>query len=249
MLQDYSEFATFYGSFLLNQLLYWVLPERGEDAPRLKSCYLSHIHCAVTITSCLIYWATNEVDVFSPKFMVEGPDGLLASWMRCTVAFSVGYFVNDFVLIMMHPSVGGADMIAHHIIIGGFFILGLLDRCCTPYHFLFIIEELSTPFLNLRWQFRHQKNGAVYQISQILFAILFFVSRILVGTGLVWASGLWMLPEYILSQPSRLRQVHLTAQLAACTLSRGLNLFWFWKIVKIVIRTAASKNAESSKAK
>ncbi|EKX50256.1 hypothetical protein GUITHDRAFT_135418 [Guillardia theta CCMP2712] len=232
MLQDYSEFATFYGSFLLNQLLYWVLPERGEDAPRLKSCYLSHIHCAVTITSCLIYWATNEVDVFSPKFMVEGPDGLLASWMRCTVAFSVGYFVNDFVLIMMHPSVGGADMIAHHIIIGGFFILGLLDR------------------------FRHQKNGAVYQISQILFAILFFVSRILVGTGLVWASGLWMLPEYILSQPSRLRQVHLTAQLAACTLSRpvrhgsrGLNLFWFWKIVKIVIRTAASKNAESSKAK
>eukprot|EP00960_Hanusia_phi_P028135 747227-Hanusia_phi.AAC.2 len=118
MLQYYNELATFCGSFLMNQILYWILPAKGEDVPRLKSCYLSHIHCAVTITSCLTYWATNKVDVFSPQFMVEGPDGSLASWMRCTVAFSVGYFVNDFVLILAYPSVGGADMIAHHIIIG-----------------------------------------------------------------------------------------------------------------------------------
>mmetsp|Transcript_10382 Transcript_10382/g.23746 ORF Transcript_10382/g.23746 Transcript_10382/m.23746 type:complete len:250 (-) Transcript_10382:303-1052(-) len=249
MLQYYNELATFCGSFLMNQILYWILPAKGEDVPRLKSCYLSHIHCAVTITSCLTYWATNKVDVFSPQFMVEGPDGSLASWMRCTVAFSVGYFVNDFVLILAYPSVGGADMIAHHIIIGGFFILGLIDRCCTPYHFLFMIEELSTPFLNLRWQYRNEKDGVIYHISQILFAILFFISRILIGTGLVWASGLWMLPEYILSQPSHLRQLHLSAQLAACTLSRGLNLFWFWKIVKIVIRTATSMNAPSKKEK
>jgi len=41
---------------------------------------------------------------------------------------------------------------------------GLLDRCCSPYHFLFLIEEFSTPFLNLRWQYRHQKDGAIYKV-------------------------------------------------------------------------------------
>ncbi|KAJ1470411.1 hypothetical protein T484DRAFT_1847828 [Baffinella frigidus] len=146
-----------------------------------------------------------------------------------------------------------SDMVAHHIIIGGFFFLGLLDRCCTSYHFLFLIEELSTPFLNLRWQYRTQKDSPVYKFSQTAFAVLFFLSRIMIGTGIVWVSGCKMLPGYIMAQPSRLRQVHLTMQFVACTLpllrqvhltmqfvactlSRGLNLFWFSKIVKIVMR-------------
>ena len=42
-----------------------------DDRYKLFSCYLSHIHCAVTIVSCLAYWATRPVDVLSPKFMVE----------------------------------------------------------------------------------------------------------------------------------------------------------------------------------
>jgi hypothetical protein len=42
-----------------------------DDAKKLYSCYLSHVHCLVTITSCLVYWASRPVDVLSPKFMVE----------------------------------------------------------------------------------------------------------------------------------------------------------------------------------
>ena len=62
--------------------------------------------------------------------VTQGPADLGdQKWMRRTVAFSVGYFANDLLLILVHwPVVAGSDMIAHHLIIGGFFVLGLLDR-------------------------------------------------------------------------------------------------------------------------
>lgn len=251
---DTVETAVCAGSFVAHHCLFRFLyafdnnskkkraAEAAEDDQKLYSCYLSHIHCVVTIVSCLSYWYQRPVDVLSPKFMVEGPTGKSDDeWMRRTVSFSVGYFANDLLLMQMYPCIGGSDMVAHHIIIGGFFVLGLFDRCCTPYHFLFMIEELSTPFLNLRWQYRKHRTSQIYTISQIMFAVLFFLCRILVGTGLVWASGLRMLPGYIAEQPSLLRQVHLSMQLFACTLSRGLNLYWFWKIVKIVMGGKARK--------
>ena len=102
----------------------------AADVWKRSSCYLSHLHCAVTIVSCVGYWCTRPVDVLSPEFMVEGPPAVAdKAWMRRTVAFSIGYFANDLVLILLYwPAVAGSDMIAHHLIIGGFFVLGLLDR-------------------------------------------------------------------------------------------------------------------------
>ena len=72
--------------------------------------------------------------------------------MRCTVAFSVGYFVNDLILMLKDKEIGGIDMVAHHVLCIGFWGGGLLDNVGTAYHFLFMIEELPTPFLNLRFQ-------------------------------------------------------------------------------------------------
>jgi len=232
---DSLELSVAVGSFAVHFILFELLSGFGSspDAQKLKACYLSHIHCATTLTSCIAYWLTYPVSLFSPEFMVQGPAGFEMQWMRCTVSFSVGYFANDLVRMIQHSSIGGADMIAHHIIIGGFFLTGLIDRCCTPYHFLFMIEELSTPFLNLRWQYRAEKDSKVYAFCQAAFVILFFICRILIGTGLVWFGGVVVLPSYILAQPSAIRQGHLITQFTACTLSRFLNLYWLWKIYKI----------------
>jgi hypothetical protein len=127
---DNLEISVVLGSFATHFILFELMNGLGSsnDAQKLKSIYLSHVHCLVTISSCVAYWLTNPVSVFSPAFMVEGPSGFELSWMRCTVSFSVGYFANDFVRMMQYESIGGADMIAHHIIIGGFFLTGLLDR-------------------------------------------------------------------------------------------------------------------------
>jgi hypothetical protein len=133
-------------SFVFHHVMFKALPGRNDDACREKSCYLSHFHCTVTIFSSVAYWIVNPVDLNSPEFMVNGPTGTQSQWMRLTVrvikinvdmfpllscvqvAYSIGYFANDLLLILMHPCIGGIDMIAHHIIIGGFFFLGLIDR-------------------------------------------------------------------------------------------------------------------------
>jgi len=56
-----------------------------------------------------------------------------------------------------------------------------------------------------------------------------------------------VLPQYILAQPARYRQLHLGLQFLACTLSRCLNLFWFFKIVRIVLRGGAKTYIDESK--
>mmetsp|Transcript_23986 Transcript_23986/g.60704 ORF Transcript_23986/g.60704 Transcript_23986/m.60704 type:complete len:263 (-) Transcript_23986:13-801(-) len=226
------------GSFVFHLIFFYILPGKSDDSHKLKSCYLSHFHCIVILISCLAYWATMPVDLYSAQFMIVGPDEEWKSqWMRLTVCFSLGYFMNDLILILMHPSVGGADMLVHHIVIGVFFTSGILDRCCTPYHFLFMIEELSTPFLNLRFQYKEQKESSVYFMSQAAFVILFFLSRIVVGTGFVWVNGMFALQGYLDAQPSEFKRYHIMAQMGACSFSRVLNFWWMWKIVKIVVRS------------
>jgi len=161
--------------------------QQRDDNKRLWSCYLSHLHCGITIVSCLCYWVSRPVDVYSPKYMVEvsarpqpraakqrgrssgassacmharhapcagcmhappsacvrltshapsdqqlravrvrgarpparagraGVDARMPAqgpedsgdekWMRHTVSFSVGYFANDLLLMLMYPQV------------------------------------------------------------------------------------------------------------------------------------------------
>ncbi len=56
--------------------------QQRDDNKRLWSCYLSHLHCGITIVSCLWYWASRPVDVYSPKYMVEVGARALAARAR-----------------------------------------------------------------------------------------------------------------------------------------------------------------------
>ena len=61
-----------------------------DDCKRLWSCYLSHVHCVVTLGSCLWFWATRPVDVYSPSYMVEVRAPVLSHVpQRCEVAAAV----------------------------------------------------------------------------------------------------------------------------------------------------------------
>ena len=87
---DSTEIGILVGSALLHQAFF--LSIRGDsrgDGAKLKSCYLSHLHCAVAVTSCMVYWATQPVELSSAVWMVEGPPGWNSQWMRWTIAFSV----------------------------------------------------------------------------------------------------------------------------------------------------------------
>ena len=129
------ECAILGGSALLHLALFNSLggDPRGDGA-KLKSCYLSHLHLSVSVTSCLIYWLTQPVELSNAKWMVEGPSGWNSDWMRRTISFSVGYLINDLFMMIKYPVVGGTDMVVHHIICILFWGSGLLDRLGTEKH-------------------------------------------------------------------------------------------------------------------
>mmetsp|Transcript_62554 Transcript_62554/g.101185 ORF Transcript_62554/g.101185 Transcript_62554/m.101185 type:complete len:259 (-) Transcript_62554:159-935(-) len=243
--QTTLEWYLFGGSVVVFQVLYLACGIINSQGAKSKSCWISHVHCFFTVPSACFYWLTQPVDFWSSQWMLEGPGGDLNDWMRCTVAFSVGYFVNDMVLILMDPEVGGMDMLVHHILCIGFWGGGLLDKCGTAYHFLFMIEELPTPFLNLRFQFRDSKDGIIYKVSQAGFVILFFLSRIVIGTGIMACNATTM-PAYYALQSSWTK-AHIVGQSVAWILSRVLNFFWFSKIVKIVLRGGHKQHFDEDK--
>lgn len=72
----------------------------SPDAQKLKACYLSHIHCATTLTSCIAYWLTYPVcadafamwcPVLTEHMLLTGQPvltrvhGSRASWIRDAV--------------------------------------------------------------------------------------------------------------------------------------------------------------------
>jgi hypothetical protein len=59
--------------------------------------------------------------------------------MRFTVAVSIGYFAHDLVVVLKYPSLYDPAIVAHHVVIGGFFALGIIDHSYTPFHFLFLL--------------------------------------------------------------------------------------------------------------
>ena len=213
--------------------------------------YVSHVvrvrrprswRTSVTIASSVAFWLSRTVDLTSATFLGEGPASKEEeAWINITVAFSVGYFANDTMLILCHK-IGGLEMIFHHVLIGGLFLHGLLFKCCTTYHFLVLIEELSTPFLNLRWQYRRQTSTLTYQVSQAIFGILFFSIRIIFGTGQLFLGGIpHMLSPYVSALPPW-RKVCVLTQVFGLYFARGLNLFWFWKIIATIRRGRTLKD-------
>eukprot|EP01079_Euglenida_sp_SAG-EU17-18_P000898 gene898-2569_t len=94
-----------------------------------------------------------------------GLTGIDMLWVRMTVAWSAGYFMSDLTVMLTNRKfnqvynlprlmVRGADKvfdkfaILHHLLIMPFFVMGIYYNTCTVYHFAFILEEFSTPFLN-----------------------------------------------------------------------------------------------------
>ncbi|KNC51492.1 uncharacterized protein AMSG_07689 [Thecamonas trahens ATCC 50062] len=146
------------------------------------------------------------------------------------VAFSVGYFVSDMVVMMTNSDVWALESVIHHLVIGGGFAIGLIAGVTTPYHFLFLIEELSTVFLNARYFWR--ASPALHTVFSNLFALTFFLSRIIGGTCITSTVIPFLLDpatERALQPPYR--YYALWTEIVLLVLSRALNLYWGYLIL------------------
>ena len=63
---------------------------------------------------------------------------------------------------------------------GGAFALGLYTHLATPYHCIFLLNEVSTPFVNAHYFLHRSGNrGSAYQTNGFLMWLSFLVFRII----------------------------------------------------------------------
>eukprot|EP00475_Leptophrys_vorax_P002046 TRINITY_DN11165_c0_g1_i1.p1 TRINITY_DN11165_c0_g1~~TRINITY_DN11165_c0_g1_i1.p1 ORF type:complete len:295 (+),score=60.86 TRINITY_DN11165_c0_g1_i1:38-886(+) len=145
------------------------------------------------------------------------------------------YMAHDLVhSIARFPDLGGIDSILHHVIfLMASFTAGWNKIFCFPFSWL-VVGELSTPFLNVRWFLRAtgQKESAFGSINNLLFALTFFIARVLIfGSGI-----LEMINDFDFVWNGIVPQWGVRYVVINIFAAFLLNLFWFFKIAQGIVR-------------
>jgi hypothetical protein len=109
--------------------------------------------------------ATFSFDWFNARELMMGSgSGLSFALQQQVVAFSLGYFLLDVVVMLWTGGGASRDAYIHHGIMVVAFLSGLHYRVAFPYHFFGLLEELSTPFLNAKALWRGTAWENLFQI-------------------------------------------------------------------------------------
>ncbi|KAI5962828.1 hypothetical protein KGF57_001397 [Candida theae] len=161
-------------------------------------------------------------------------------------AISIGYFVWDMWVCVRYFDIFGVGFLFHGA--AAFFVIACaLIPYCQPWLGSFLVFELSTPFVNLNWYASRMPEGTFSEkfviVNGLLLMIVFFMVRI------VW--GFYAAVQLAIDMSYSLDQINNAIPAIILLLNFGmdsLNVFWFYKMVRIA-RKKASKKASDRKKK
>lgn len=165
-------------------------------------------------------------------------------WSELTMIVSSGYFLWDTVVVLIFQE--EATFLLHAV--GCLF---MYMNCLYPfiqyYGCVFLLYELSTPFMHLRTFMIQAKNsdGKMFFAAQLAFAITFFLARILIGLPTLWGwiQEMW---HYYLSEQAHSSDLVLLYLFFGISLNT-LNVYWFAGILQRAINMKKkSKSSPSS---
>ena len=223
-----EEYLLYFLGFTLAYLvIYYLVPTRDSSPAAAKSRIVSAIHAAICL-ACVLYWAVYygaEFDFGNGHRVLRGlvmaPSDLLFS---VTIASSAGYFASDLLIMWFNPDAYDHMSLAHHLILIPAFLVGAVTRVTVPLQFLFLVEELSTVFLNIRWFCRDQPKA--YALYSQLFAVTFILSRMVFGTGLYVFAIFTYTTQGETIFPDPFHRYIWWISLSLCTFTRFLNCYW-----------------------
>eukprot|EP00455_Lapot_gusevi_P041061 TRINITY_DN4721_c0_g2_i3.p1 TRINITY_DN4721_c0_g2~~TRINITY_DN4721_c0_g2_i3.p1 ORF type:complete len:290 (-),score=42.28 TRINITY_DN4721_c0_g2_i3:83-865(-) len=224
-----------------------------HDLHEATNKVISGLHAIFSTVASLIVIVSDQSRIGSSETRMFGASELC----QYCIALSCGYFLYDLLhlyldTISQHSSfqklVNDADFrqrklpyLIHHFACFVVYFLCLCKLFGMLYLCGFLLWELSTPLLNLRWfllKFGDPNSKLVKHIS-ILFAVTFFLARIVFGTWLTFHLWVDMFPLY--SRPD-VDHSFLTILLGCSTALSLLNLFWFGQIVQMALGNKAKSH-------
>ncbi|KAI7738462.1 hypothetical protein M8C21_031591 [Ambrosia artemisiifolia] len=158
------------------------------------------------------------------------------------LGMSSGYFLSDLAMIIWtYPTLGGLEYVLHH----GLSMFAIMQSILTGeveyYIFMVLFTESTTPFVNLRWYFdvAGLKSSKRYLWNGVAMFLGWLVARIVLFGFFFY---------HLYNHIDQVRHAHMITfyglQIVPPVLAI-MNLLWFFKIAKGMIRTLRKKTHTS----
>ncbi|KAI3403883.1 hypothetical protein KGF56_003313 [Candida oxycetoniae] len=203
------------------------------------------VQCYISIALLLVHlnnphWQNRKNDPIG-SLLGSTPFGSM------TCAVTTGYFVWDFFVCVKHFHLFGIGFLFHAVAAMFAFTCGFIPYC-QPWAGAFLTFELSTPFVNINWFASHLPAGTFSEkyivINGLLLMFVFFAARI------VW--GFYAVSQMAVDMLASLDRVNKLIPLTILSMNlflNMLNLFWFYKMVRIAMKKASGGKSTRQAAK
>ncbi|XWS11470.1 hypothetical protein CRYUN_Cryun37aG0000800 [Craigia yunnanensis] len=176
--------------------------------------------------------------LFSNLFYEDSSDELIVNRTsiisNTILGFSIGYFLSDLTMIFWHfPALGGLEYVLHHGLSVFSIFLSLISSQGQIYILMVLFSESTTPFVNLRWYLdvAGQKSSTIYVYNGIALFFGWLIARIFLFIYFF----AHMLNHF--DQVKKIFPLGFYSLLTVPPLLALMNVVWFWKILKGLIKT------------
>jgi len=167
--------------------------------------------------------------------------------IKWTQSMSLGYFLADLIVLVHTRELGGTyPILIHHVMAVSAYIIGLYYNQLGWYSAFRLMSEFSTPFVNFRWQLYAigMKNTKRYKVNGILMTASFFLSRIL-SFPFYW----YFVAQNIGTEPfQNIANILRIFWLLVPAMLDVLNSYWFYKMMKGLIKALKSPDMPDDQA-
>lgn len=213
----------------------WYRSERTANQINGTSMTSSSIH-AIVATICAAY-----IVFLDPKAGPNVPESN-SNVIKWTQSMSLGYFFADYIVLIHTRELGGTGpIIFHHSAAISAYLVSMHYNKLGWYSAFRLMSELSTPFVNFRWQLYALglKNTKRYKINGLLMTGSFFLCRI-ASFPFYWYYVYQSLGTEAFSD---IPPVLTFFWLLVPAMLDVLNCFWFYKMMKGLIKALQKPDA------
>nr|GLL33329.1 transmembrane protein 56-B isoform X1 [Ipomoea trifida] len=205
-----------------------------DDKTRLEwnNRGFSTFHALIVVAASLYLLVGS--DLFHDSSRDELVINRTSAFSDTVLGISTGYFLTDLAMIIYYfPALGGLEYVLHH----GLSMLSIVQSLVSGQGLIYILmvlfSECTTPFVNLRWYLdvAGQKSSRFYLFNGVALFLGWLVARIVLFIYFFY---------HMFTHFDQVKQVYpmgFYTLLAVPPVLTMMNLFWFTKIAKGMVKT------------
>nr|GEY46366.1 transmembrane protein 56-B-like [Tanacetum cinerariifolium] len=206
-----------------------------------KNRGFSTFHALFTAVGSLYFLVFSDVfDESNQKELIINRSSVPSD---IVLGVSIGYFFTDLAMIIWtYPTLGGVEYFFHHGLSLFAIIQSLISGQVQFYILIVLFTEITTPFVNLRWYLdvANKKSSTLYMLNGLAMFVGWLFARIILFVYFFYHIYTHFDQVKLVYYPMGFYTLLLIPSAIAL-----MNLLWFWKITKGMIKTLTKSKKQS----